>query len=244
MIIILAGLFSKPAFFFIFDLTTNIISMKKAFFTLLIALFSCSVITAQTVSVPAKESFKGNWFISAGAGALVYVGESDDKASFSDRIAPNYEFSIGKWVDPLFAFRLQLSGFSAKGATGSGAPYVDLNNRFDNGYYAETFDVTYLHLDLLFNFSAWAGWAREKRFVEFMPMVGVGWAHSSKSGVDFNNDNAAVTGGLLTKFRISKSVDFNIELKGTLVNENFDGVTGRRNGEGMAAVTAGISVKL
>lgn len=208
-------------------------------------LFICLVLfTATTLYSQKSQSLEGKWFISAGAGAMVYVGENDALAPFSDRVAPTVEVSVGKWVDPLVALRLQFSGFSAKAAAGQSAPYADVQSTpFQNGVYPETFDYTYLHLDVMLNFSALLNGVNQKRVVELVPLVGVGWAHSSKTGVDFSSDNAAVSAGLLGKIRLAKSLNCNIELKGTLVNENMDGVMGNRNGEGMASATIGLAYK-
>ncbi len=212
--------------------------MKRLFLICLVILASTTMYSQQ-----APQS-AGKWFISAGAGTMVYVGETDAKAPFSDRLATNIEISVGKWFDPLFALRLQLSGFNAKGAAGHNAPFADIQSTpFETGVYPETFNISYIHLDLLLNFSVLVNGVNNNRIFELIPLVGVGWVSSSKSGVSFTSSNAGVSAGFLGKIKLAKSLDCNIEVKGTLVNENTDGVTGNRNGEGMAAASIGLAYR-
>lgn len=210
---------------------------------LLVMLFATTVSFSQTTST-SSANVAGRWFISAGAGTLVYIGESDSKADIADRVAPHFELSVGKWVSPLFALRAQFSGLQAKGAVGHSGPFADLGTQLSPGLYQETFNVSYLHIDLMLNFSAWVSGVKQNRFFELLPMVGTGWIHSWKDNSSYSSDNAAFVAGLAGKFRLSNNIDFNIELKGVLVNEDLDGVTGNKNGEGMAVATAGFSIKL
>jgi hypothetical protein len=215
--------------------------MKKLF-TLFVLLFAAVAVVAQPAKP--KEGFNGKWFLSAGAGTLVYVGEYDAKAPFSDRMAPNFEFSIGKWINPQCAIRLQLTGFNAKGAATIHDPFVDAGSSpFETGIYPESFNVSYAHVDVIFNFSAWVNGYKSDRFFELLPEVGVGWVRSSKSGSDYVSNNAGFQAGLIGKFRLSSLIDLNLELKGIIVNEDLDGVTGNRNGEGMATGTVGLAFK-
>lgn len=210
--------------------------MKKLLIICLLLIFGSSLYSQQT------RQPVGKWFISAGGGAMVYVGENDALAPFADRVTPSIDLSVGKWVDPMVALRLQFNGFNVKGASGSTAPFADLlSPQFSNGVYVESFDVIYTHLDVMLNFSVLVNGVNNKRVFELIPLVGVGWLHSSKKGVDFTSDNAAFTAGIAGKLKIAGNLSCQLELKGNLVNENTDGVMGNRNGEGIASATFGLT---
>ena len=62
--------------------------------------------------LPANEK----WFVGAGAGVHFFVGESDRKALFGDRVSPGGELNVGKWITPALAVRMQLEGVHMTGA--------------------------------------------------------------------------------------------------------------------------------
>ncbi|MFI3285526.1 MAG: hypothetical protein R3Y08_02625 [Rikenellaceae bacterium] len=80
---------------------------KKLFFTLLLFVTSLGVVNAQS------NELGSNWFAGVGAGTLVYVGEFDGDMSFADRMAPALNLSLGKWITPCVALRLEYSGLKA-----------------------------------------------------------------------------------------------------------------------------------
>jgi len=181
------------------------------------------------------NGFWDNWFISAGIGGNVYVGESDALISFGDRISTAVDVSLGKWFTPNSGFRFQYAGIDAKGY-GLNTPYADNAGN-------ESFNVMNLHVDYMLNiFNAFAGY-KESRFWQLVPYVGVGWAKSWKENVDPQYNEVGFTGGFLNKFRLSSAIDANIELRGLYVNQRFDGTTGNRKGEGMASATIGLTYK-
>jgi outer membrane protein OmpA-like peptidoglycan-associated protein len=53
----------------------------------------------------------------------------------------------------------------------------------------------------------------------------------------------AFTAGLINKIRISQALDVNIEFRGMLVKQRFDGTTGGKRGEGMGTISAGLTYK-
>ena len=162
-----------------------------------------------------SNGFWDNWEISFGAGAssmsisnLVFKDAPD---SFGKRIGFEANFSITKWIHPVFGARLQLAGgrfrnFSTPTQGTQRTPYM------------------FLHTDLMINFSNWAGGYRADRAYYAIPFVEFGY-----QALDFTdrvhelgyatNQEWAFTGGLLNKFRISKGWDLDIELKGWLFPE-------------------------
>lgn len=221
--------------------------MKKVFLVFTIALFSVSAF-AQDETVIEVQGQKGpyvtngfwdNWFISAGGGAQVYFGVSDDHGDFGKRIAPALDISVGKWITPSVGLRLQYSGLQAKGWTMNNLPYAQGSSDAE-GYYKEKFNTMNLHGDFLWNISNAIG-GEVDRFWNFIPFAGAGWARSSGNGTHKNE--LAVTLGLLHNLRLSDAVDINIEMKSMMVNKRF-AYNNRSDGlDGLVSVTAGLTYK-
>ena len=102
-----------------------------------------------------------------------------------------------------------------------------------------TFDF-YVHVDGLLNLSNWIGGYRTDRFYEAVPFAGFGMIHGCSS---VDNTKFMFVAGLINKMRLSNAFDFNIEIKGSLVPQAFDGDTGGSKGEGILGVTAGFTYK-
>lgn len=97
-----------------------------------------------------------------------------------------------------------------------------------------------IHVDGLLNLSNWIGGYRTDRFYEAIPFAGFGMIHGCQS--DGTTDFMFV-GGLINKFRLSDAFDFNVEIKGSLVPQKFDGEVGGSRGEGILGVSAGFTYK-
>ncbi|PXZ45023.1 hypothetical protein DMB45_00840 [Sanguibacteroides justesenii] len=185
--------------------------------------------------------FWDNWFISISAGGQVYFGEFDSKEDFGRRITPTFDFSIGKWIVPTLGARVQAGGFTLRGLTN------DPNNIYakgvsnkGEGLYKQKWQQFNIHVDGLLNLSNWIGGYRTDRFYEAIPFAGFGMIHGCKS--DGTTDFMFV-GGLINKFRLSDAFDFNVEIKGSLVPQKFDGEVGGSRGEGILGVSAGFTYK-
>ncbi|MCR9012065.1 OmpA family protein [Gabonibacter chumensis] len=229
--------------------------MKKTLFMLLVAVMPL-IATAQEeeVKVKVKEReqapswsgfvtnrFWDNWFISISAGGQVYFGEFDSKEDFGRRITPTFDFSIGKWIVPTLGARVQAGGFTLRGLTN------DPNNIYakgvsnkGEGLYKQKWQQFNIHVDGLLNLSNWIGGYRTDRFYEAIPFAGFGMIHGCQS--DGTTDFMFV-GGLINKFRLSDAFDFNVEIKGSLVPQKFDGEVGGSRGEGILGVSAGFTYK-
>lgn len=216
--------------------------MKKILLVAALATFSLNAFAQGGARGPflTNRAFD-NWFFSAGGGVNVYYGESDKIAKFSTRMAPALDLSLGKWFTPAVGARLQYSGLKAKGISNTAsAPFVS-GNRNSAGYYPERFNVTFLHADFLWNLSSALGGYKAHRRLEFIPFAGFGGAFASANGR--KDRELALAAGLINKFRVSNALDLNLELRGMLVNQRFDGTSGGRRGEGMATATLGLTYK-
>lgn len=190
--------------------------------------------------------FWSNWFISAGAGGQVFFGDHDKQASFGDRIAPALDISVGKWFTPGIGVRVMYSGLKIKGATQKGAlahsTGEDVPGKGGDGYWLEKQKFGYynFHVDALFNLTNLIGGYKENRFYNISAYGGLGVMHTS--GTPKETDISAHF-GLLNSFRLCSALDLNLDLRGTLVDDNFDGEAGGRGGEGMFTATIGLTYK-
>lgn len=219
--------------------------MKKVFLlsvVMLCALFSYAqsetIIDVQSKRGPyVTNRFFDNWFITAGGGVQVYMGENDSYGSLGKRLAPALDISLGKWITPAVGVRMQYSGLQAKGWSSGQTPYSD--GLVSGNVYKEKFNVMNLHADFLWNISNAISGYRSDRFWDFIPYVGFGWARSWANDDDRNEMAGNI--GLLHNLRLSDAFDISIDMRLMVVNQRFDFVSRGSAFEGMGSVTAGIT---
>lgn len=184
--------------------------MKKLILFLAVVALATS---AGAQDTPKKPSFAGfvsngfwdNWEISAGAGAGTALTNGNNPGNFGDRINFEANFSIVKWFHPVTGMRIQLQG-------GRFANYDDAQGKM-------TWPYLFVHTDFMLNFSNWAGGYREDRAYYAVPFFGFGYMASNFTDASHTDNltgthqSFAFTLGWLNKFRLSRSFDFNIELK-------------------------------
>ena len=223
-------------------------NMKKILLTTVLVLASIGGAYAQEFSENTDKykvetnRFWNNWFISAGGGVQMYFGDADSKASFSDRIAPAVDISLGKWFTPGLGLRLSYNGLQGKGASMRDMNYSTGNSFNKDGatYYETKWDMMNLHSDVLFDLTNMLGGYNPNRVYSFIPYVGFGWAHSYDSP---RTDELTFNAGLINKFRLSPALDLNVEFRGFLVKDGFDGEKGGKSYEGLGGVTLGLTYK-
>lgn len=184
--------------------------------------------------------FFDNIWIGVGGGVNIYHGENDSYGSFGKRLAPALDINVGKWITPSVGLRLGYSGINANGWTLGQTAYA--KDLVSGNIYDEKFGVSYLHGDVMYNFSNAISGYKETRTWNFIPFIGAGWARSYGNG---HHDNEfAVSVGLLNNIRLSNLLDLTLEARHMFVNERFDGVVRGSKGEGMTSVTVGLTFKL
>jgi len=224
--------------------------MKKITLVAMMVTFSLSAFAQGGERGPfLTNRFRDNWFVSAGGGVNIYYGEADRAVKFGKRLAPALDVAVGKWFTPSIGARLEYSGLQGKGGT----PYINapfaVSGLMKNGsktYYEKKFGYTFVHADFLWNLSTALGGYKPSRRWEFIPFAGFGpaWAKSTNSADSKRTiHEIGMTGGLINKIRLGHALDLNLEGRGMLVKQTFDGVTGGRKGEGMLSVTAGLTYK-
>lgn len=188
--------------------------------------------------------FWSNWFVSAGGGVNLYFGDHDKQVKFGKRLAPAVDVAIGKWFTPGIGVRFAYSGLSVKGATQTGIHSTGekVPGKGGYGYWLtkQKFNYFNFHLDAMFNMSNLLFGYNPNRVYSLSPYVGL--------GVMKTNDTPKATEiaghfGLLNSFRLCDALDLNLDIRGTLVSDAFDGEAYGRGGEGMLSATVGLTYK-
>lgn len=186
----------------------------------------------------APVKFGDHWFIQLQGGATYTVSEYRKDADFGDLITPHVALSLGKYFSPVAGARLQVGGWQSK-------------NYFNENNADKTYKVNYIqtNLDGLLNLT--------NLFMPYSPdrgfnlnwIVGVGYAHG------FSKDNADGVGklertnsffprtGLQADFRLSDAVNFNIEVAGNLLPDNFNGIEQGKKYDGTINAMLGLTYK-
>ena len=225
--------------------------MKKRLLLLLIAATPLLSFAQESTALIVQEKntswsgyvtnrFWDNWFISIGAGGEVYFGQNDSQGKFGKRIAPAFDFSVGKWIVPTIGLRAQVSGFKLRGYT------YDPNNMSvssgpdNDGLFKQSWKQFNVHGDVLLNLSNWLGGYRYDRFYEAIPYLGFGIMHACTSA---DNNVFTANAGLINKMRLSDAFDLNVEIRGSVFEKKFAGEPGGKRANGILTVTAGFSYK-
>lgn len=178
------------------------------------------------------NGFWDNWFISAGAGIQTPFDRTDNNGG-SD-ITPAFDFSLGKWITPVWGTRFQVGGFQVK----SGEHYYVPSSDYVG--YRPKMNYVHYHADALFNLSAALGGYKETRVYEMIPFVGFGGITSTNQ----STNEIAFDAGLLNRFRISKHFDINLELRGMLYNAfDTENEAFRNKTKGIGSVTVGLTYR-
>lgn len=189
------------------------------------------------------NGFWSNWFISAGAGAQVYFGDHDREAKFGNRISPALDIAIGKWFSPEIGARLMYNGLSAKGATRWGQAHStgEQVEGWGSGMYKSKFHYFSFQADAMFNLTNIICGYKEDRVYNCTPYFGVG---IMKANDHPKKTEVAGSFGIMNSFRLSSALDLNLDVRGTMVPDAFDGETGQASADGLLAVTVGITYKI
>lgn len=190
------------------------------------------------------NNFWDNWFVSAAGGGQVYFGDHDRQASLGDRIAPALDIAVGKWFSPSIGVRLMYSGLSMKGATQSNIHSTgeEVPGKGGSGYWLtkQKFNYFNIHADVLFNLSNIICGYNDHRFYNLSVYGGLGLMHVSDAP---SKTDISAHFGLFNSFRLCSALDLNLDLRGTLVNDEFDGEVGGRSSEGVLTATIGLTYK-
>lgn len=234
-----------------YHLISNFYNMKKILFPAVCVLLASGAFAQENGNRDAENRivrgpyetnrFFDNIIFNIGGGVNIYHGENDSYGSFGKRLAPAIDFSVSKWVTPSLGLRLGYSGVQAKGWTLGRTAYAK-NAQNGTNIFTERFGVSYLHGDVMWNFSNAVSGYKETRTWNFVPFIGAGWARSY--GNNAHKNEIAVSVGLQNNIRLCELLDLTLEARHMFVNQRFDGVSRGSRAEGMTSVTVGLNFKI
>ncbi len=192
--------------------------MKKLFSILVLAAATSVAVAQNDAQKPScrgfvSNGFGDNWEISGNLGAATALSNGKNLGGFGDRIGLEGNISATKWVHPVLGIRAQLQGGRFIG--------------FDADRGEMKYPYLFTHVDFVVNFSNWVGGYRDDRAYYAMPFAGFGYMATNFTDLSHRNTGAgtlqgyAFTMGWLNRFRLSPSVDFDIELKGLLMQSHL-----------------------
>jgi len=193
--------------------------------------------------------FGDNWFASLSAGGQVYFGDEDGMKSLGEPITPTFEFSVGKWIHPVLAFRARVGGGKIKGySTGTIPPIGDgyiVDGPDADSLYTQKWNQVFVDAEVMLDMSNIFGGYKRERFYSVITYVGAGmnFARHQRTKVDPDRV-ASFNAGIINRFRLGGSFDINIEFKGTQVNQTFDREQTLKFWEGYGAIVAGITCRI
>ena len=191
-----------------------------------------------------RQSFWSNTFLSVGVGGQMLFGDHEKEMEFGDRISPALDIAFGKWITPEVGVRLMFSSWRINGATQnnelSDGGAVDGKPWY--GYWLTDQKINYmnLHGEVMFNLSNLFCGYNPKRIWNVSPYIGMGWMRIFS---DEKTNEIGANLGIYNSFRLSDALDLNLDVRGTLVNDDFDGERGGRNEEGILSATVGLTYK-
>lgn len=191
------------------------------------------------------------WFVSAGAGAQIFFGDHDRQLKVGDRLSPALDIAVGRWFSPSVGVRLMYSGLSARGATqtwgdhkgGVHSTGEEVAGKFthDYGFLCKSkFNFFTLHADVMFDLTNLIGGYDERRVYGCAPYVGMGWGHVYSAPAE-NSFIGNV--GVMNMFHVIPALDINLDIRGTVTRDGFDGEKGHRALDGILSVTAGVTYR-
>ena len=188
-----------------------------------------------------NEEVRNNWFVSASAGPQILFSDHDKQINFGRRISPALDIAVGKWFKPWMGARLMYSGLSVKGATQNGAHTTgeDIKEKPQSGYWLEyqKFNMYHIHADALFDLTNMFDEYNPERFYNCIVYAGIGVAGT---GEEPTSTSVAGDFGVLNTFRLNQNWGLNVDLRGILVSDSFDGEEGGRS-EGLLNLTIGVT---
>lgn len=186
------------------------------------------------------NSFWSNWYLSAAGGTQMYFGDHNRQMSFGDRLSPALDLSLGKWFTPGIGVRLMYSGLSINGVTQNGAHSTGEVYDASKWLEKQEFNFMNFHGDVLFNLSNMLCGYNEKRIWSCSPYVGLGWIITRNTP---RTRGANANLGIMNSFRLTSAFDINLDVRGTLLKDDFDGEVSGRKEEGLLGATIGFTYK-
>ncbi len=215
---------------------------------ILTAVFSCAA-PALRAGEPVKgpfvsNDFRDNWYLSLGTGGQIYIGDDNGKAPLADRITAPLEISAGKWLHPAYGLRVQMTAGNNKGfATAPNAVLVSGPENSD-GLYPQEWKHVCIHGDFMLDLSTLIAGYRPGRLYSALPYLGTGFDVMFDMKKKGHGHAAVHILGLVNRFRLSESLDANMEMKLTAIDKSFDHYRSNNGLEGYFTTTVSITWRI
>jgi len=167
-----------------------------------------------------------NWFLDLGLGFNTVINDG-----IKGHAGVATELNIGKWLTPVSGIRLGWQGLSNEPNgqwIGTAREHVAFN---------------YIHADYLLNASNLFSGYKETRLWDVIPYVTTGMVVVGNGDGDIISNREWITGlGVRNEFRLSKRVNFNLDVQGLLAKSAAYGMKGTF--AGFVSVLAGVGINL
>jgi outer membrane protein OmpA-like peptidoglycan-associated protein len=207
---------------------------------------------------------KKHWFAGFGIGPRVYFGDHNRQMKVGDLLSPGGEVYLGKWWSPIIGTRIGYSLQSINGVTQHSAYAVDPSEGYDvsQGLYKQKFNVGHLYGDVMLNMTNLILGNNPRRIYDLSLFAGLGWmrnldfadelpkarqdnrtvlVHGKAVRIrDPRKDEVSASVGLFNTFHLSNVLDLTLDIRGSLVSDDFDGERGGRENEGILSANLGL----
>ncbi len=162
-----------------------------------------------------------NWFIGVGGGVNLL---EDGASSFKTKIGVAVDAYVGKWFTPTIGARVGYTGITGQAKTSYQNAFT---TGVDGDMYKMKLNSTYVHGDLMWNFSNAVSGYREDRFWDFIPYVSAGWLRSANTeGSSVKTDQIAAGVGLYNTLRLGRRVDITLDIRQLIYKGTYMGQSG------------------
>ncbi|MGJ1262600.1 OmpA family protein [Sphingobacterium spiritivorum] len=199
-----------------------------------------TVVTDNSKYKVITNTFWSNWFLGAGAGAQVYFGDHNKQAPLSENMTPHFSLHLGKWFSPGLGLRIGAGGYQIKGLTQNGSHST--GEVYDASQWLDKQKFNYYHVygDMLFNLSnIFSGYSQD-RIYNISPYLGAGWMVTNDAP---KQREVSASLGIYNTFRLAEALDLTLDIRGSMVNDRFDGEVGGRKEEGTLSALIGLTYK-
>jgi len=196
-----------------------------------------------------RAPFKNNWFVGAGVGANLYMGDNDfdTPGGLLKNITPAAQVQLGKWFTPSVGIRAQIGGTQYQGWDPA---FVNKGNKSGIPVYGfpVTQKMSYVdgHIDFLWGLT---GDQTDRRW-NYTLFAGVGGCYNKG---DMKVPSYPILRHMYMVYKVGAIASCNInaglsafaELQGTMLPDQFDGgmETGKYFYDGAAALSVGITYR-
>lgn len=176
--------------------------------------------------------FWNNWFVMADAGVNAFWGDCP-VGKFKNRLTPQFNVGVGKWVIPGFGLNLQFTGFRSKGEKGVEGIYTRGSKMYTDGdgdkYWKEKIKWWDFSFNAMFNLTrligGYEGDNSSKHLNQFIASVGIGATHHYDLPYGSANEwSGHVELQYSRFFSAKKNLSLDVKLRGLLYETKYDGV--------------------